>query len=281
MKIIKYSLLAFVAFYQLLTAEIIQVDRLHLIEPHLQQLDQNALVLFDVDYTLTIPDDAILRPCGQKLVKQFSSEIIENPSIVPPGKYSLGYLYCQVPLKAKCSLVDGNSPALIKQLQNRGVRTMALTAAPGGKLGLIESMALWRINELKEFGFDFTSAFPTTPVIEFPKRRDKEYPPLFHSGVLFSSKHSKGDVLKQFLDAIHWYPTKVVFIDDRVEYLQSAETVLKELGIPFTGFHYTAAEKLPCTLDERLAEFQFRYLAEFGTWLSDAEAKQKLRGSYE
>jgi hypothetical protein len=146
---------------------------------------------------------------------------------------------------------------LIKCLQDKKIRTIALTAAPAGKLGAIESMADWRIDELKKMGFNFFLAFPEIQFLEFPKKVDKEFHPIFKSGILFSSKHPKGDILKQFLMTIHWIPSKVVFIDDRLEYLQSAENAMKEMGIDFTGLHYLAAEKLPCDLNEKLAEFQF------------------------
>lgn len=249
-----------------LSADIIHIDDLKDAEQELLQLDQDALVLFDVDYTLLIPNDTILRPCGQELVKRLKSEIVE--------KDLDEYLHSQVLLQAKSSLVDEASPLLIRHLQERGIRTIALTAAPAGKWGVIESMADWRINELKEFHFDFSSAFPSVHFLEFPKKSDKEFHPVFKSGVLFSSKHPKGDVLKQFLDAMEWYPTKVLFIDDRIAYLLSVEKVVNEMGIDFTGFHYTAAEILPDKVDEKLAEFQFRYLAEHGEWLSDEEAKK-------
>lgn len=262
-----------------LLADIIEITNLNEAGQEFLQLDDNSLVLFDVDYTLLIPNDAILRPCGQLLVKKLIKEILENPSIVSPGKYPDGYLLSQTLIQAKSSLVDEKSLQLIKCLQEKKIRTIALTAAPAGKLGVIDSMADWRIDELKNFGFDFTAAFPKIQFLEFPKRVDKKFHPIFKSGILFSSKHPKGDILKQFLKVVHWMPSKVVFIDDRLEYLQSVANVMKEMGINFTGFHYVAAEKLPCELDEGLAEYQFKYLADHAKWLSDGDAKNMINNN--
>lgn len=282
MKAFKYSFFSFLllplCLLQYLSSEIIEVDNLNCIKQELSQVDKETLVLFDVDYTLIIPDDAILRPCGQKLVKKLRSEFVESSPATE--KYPDGYLHSQIILRAKSSLVDQEFSLLVNELQNSGIPTIALTAAPGGKLSVIDSLADWRIKELKSFGFDFTKAFPNMPVLKFPKWADKEFYPMFKSGVLFSSKHPKGDVLKQFLEVIQWYPKKVILIDDRIEYLQSAEAVLNQIGIKFIGFYYTAAEKLPCTLDEKLAEFQFQYLAEHAKWLSDSEAKNMMDSTY-
>lgn len=273
------ALCFFICLQVKLLANIIEIANLNDVGKEFLQLDDNSLVLFDVDYTLLIPNDAILRPCGQLLVNKFIKEILENPFVVPPEKYTQGYFLSQILTQAKSSLVDEKSLPLIKCLQDKKIRTIALTASPAGKLGIIDNMADWRIDELKKFGFDFTSAFPGVQFLEFPKREDKEFHPIFKSGILFSSKHSKGDILKQFLKSIHWMPSKVIFIDDRLEYLQSVANVLKEMGINFTGFHYIAAEKFRCELDEGLAEYQFKYLTDHSKWLSDEEAKNMIKNN--
>jgi hypothetical protein len=113
--------------------------------------------------------------------------------------------------------------------------------------------------------------------LEFPKDSDKQHPPLFKSGILFSSTHPKGDILRQFLDAIRWYPSHVVLIDDRIESLESVESALNAMRIPFTGYHYLAVEKLPINLDHEVAEYQFRHLEEQEIWLSDADARDAMK----
>lgn len=52
-----------------LLADIIEITNLNEANQEFLQLDDNSLVLFDVDYTLLIPNDAILRPCGQLIQK--------------------------------------------------------------------------------------------------------------------------------------------------------------------------------------------------------------------
>lgn len=57
---------------------------------------------------------------------------------------------------------------------------------------------------------------------------------------------------------------------------ESVEFVANALGIEFIGFHYIAAETIPCEFDEKLGEFQFRNLVEHERWLSDTEARKVL-----
>jgi hypothetical protein len=193
------------------------------------------------------------------------------------GKFSpaqSSIYWSQMWMKAEISLVDAQWPLCIKKLQGRGIPTLAFTAAPGGKVGHISDLAEWRFRELQGFGFDFTKTLPHIEFLEFPKKDSKPHPPLFKSGILFSSMHSKGDILRQFLEAIQWYPSHVVLIDDYLKNLHAVEGVLQEMGIPFTGYHYQAVEKLSSTVDHEIAELQFRYLVEHEEWLSDEEARE-------
>lgn len=266
---------ALICMCHTLSATIVEVYTLQAVEQECSTLDKNSLALFDVDYTLIVPDDAILRPLGEELKKKIVSKTLNDPFVVPEGKYPRGYLSSKIMLHAKSSLVDPQSLLLIKNLQDKHVPTIAITAMPAGKFGIIENLADWRIEELKQFGFDFSNAFPKTAYVDLQKEKGKEFKPLFKSGVLFTSKHPKGDILKQFLQMIHFHPNKVILVDDRMEYLESVESVLSEMGIEFFGFYYTAAEKLPCTIDEELAKFQFDYIVKHAKWLSDEKARQQ------
>lgn len=268
----------FNGFIQPLPAAIIEVDELNKIVKKLPKIDQQTLILLDVDYTLIIPKDAILKPCGQKLARKLVLEILgNNPLNDASKKFANSYYQSQILLQAQSSLVDASFPSFVKQLQSKNIPTIALTAAPTGNFGVINSIENWRIKALKKLKLDFSLAFPKIRILELAKKGDLNSPPLFKSGVLFSSQYTKGETLRRFLDRIQWYPKKVVFVDDRMDFLISVQDVLNEMGIEFIGFYYTAAEKVPCYLDEKIAELQFRHLVEHGIWLSDEKAKSFIR----
>jgi hypothetical protein len=263
-------------FYYPLFGSIVKMEEIKHFEKEVGDLDNHSLVLFDVDETLIVPKDAILSPRGRHLSRKLMVEILGNPAIVPPGKYPEGFLLGRVLTTAQFAIVEPQCLTVIQELQNRGIPVIALTAAEAAQMGEIEDFADFRVNQLREFGFDFRGTFPKTDSLKLAKSSEKKFHPLFKSGVLFSSDHPKGEVLKQFLSELQLFPKKVVFVDDRLDFLQSVEGAMNELGIEFIGFHYTAAEKLSPALDENLAEFQARYLAQHGRWLSDDEARKSL-----
>lgn len=257
---------------------IIETPDLILVAQELNKTDRNSLVLFDVDYTLLLPKDAILRPCGRGLKGKFVREILENPVLVPVGKYTDGFLRSKAIYQAKAELVDEGVLPLIARLKREGIPTIALTLVEAGRLGMIPNMADWRLTEMRELGLEFDWSFPHAGYLEFDKEPGRSTTPAYKGGVLFSARHSKGSIFKAFLEKVKWKPTKIVFIDDNRSFLQSVEAVAMEWGIPFVGIHYRGAEQAACEIDEALAEFQFRYLARYGDWLGDAEARHKMEG---
>lgn len=275
-----FQLLVFFFFFFQLHAGIVKIDTLNQVKDELLHADTDSLVIFDVDYTLIIPRDAIMGPCAKDLRRQLQKEIIDNPEVTPQGKYAEGHLLSKVLLQSNASVIDPGSVSLIRELQSKQIRVIALTAAIGGPFGVLESAADRRIQELAQLEFSFKGAFPQLNTLKFPKDENKKFHPIFKEGVLFSSQHPKGKVLRQFLEIAKWRPAKVFFLDDSVDYLQSVEQAMQEIGIPFSGFHYTAAYTLRCNLDPEIAALQYRHLAEHGEWLSDLEAKLLLQQNH-
>lgn len=248
-------------------AQIVSTGDLGAIEKELETLDSNSLVLFDVDLTLIVPNDAILRPASSDYLDELlGGEKVQN---LPTGRR---YVFREILTKAPHSLIDERSLSLVRKLQERGVPVAAFTNAPRGKVGNIESVADWRVEELQRFGFDFSSTWQNKEIVELPKDQDQEFAPIFKSGIIFSSLHPKGKTLSNFLAAIDWKPKKVVMIDDEVKYVQSVGESLKTLGVSYTGFHYTGAKQLPCNLDRETAQFQVRRFFESGEWITDTRS---------
>jgi hypothetical protein len=263
-------------FFHSLSAKIIEIDSFQDSLQEIQSLDKNSLVLFDVDNTLIIMADGLLGPHGERY-RQGAIQRLSSISTLSSNSYKEGYLYSQVLIKAKWIVVEDQSRQLVNSLLSKGIPTIAFTAADSGKMGYIESMADWRISQLAELGFDFSSSFSDSNFLLFPKKIQFEHFPMFKSGVLFSSDHTKGHVIKQFLSAIPLTPSKVVFFDDKLSYLKSVERAMDKLGITFIGYHYLAAEKLPNNFDKQLAIFQIKQLIEHGEWLNDHEAIELMQ----
>lgn len=238
--------------------EIIVTNDFSIVEKEAADLTQNSLVLFDVDGTLIVPVDAIL---------QFKAGEIFRELVLT---YADLDLFRDIRIDASHVLVDNKSLGLISHIQQKKIPVIAFTAAPstvraGGEPGT------WRVEELKRHAFDFSLAFPTHPLMEFPKDSTKQHHPLFKEGVLYTSFQKKGPILLQFLKQLDFTPDKVVFVDDELPQVQSVVRCLKELGIPCVGIHYTKAHEIKPNLDIEKAKLQIHHFVKHQVWLGDRE----------
>lgn len=272
MKKILFALFTAYQFLAQLNAVIIEVPNLNQFEEFLEAVDPQSLVLFDVDETLLVPKDLILNPNVRELLNKYAKETIENPKIVPPGKYKDNYFIGQVLSKIEYEVVDPKVVEIIHSLQYRNIKTIAFTRMSVGPLGIIPSLENWRLEHLEKHHFDFSTAFPQFEEIWIHVLRTG-IPSLFKKGMLCANKQDKGPVFIAFLEAIQWRPSKVIFIDNRFDYLKSVETALEGTGIEFIGFHYKEVENRTLIVNEHIAKFQLLHLAQTGEWLSDQEAE--------
>lgn len=241
-----------------LDAGVLRSGDLSLVEEETEKLKGDSLVLFDVDGTLIVPEDAILQPAEKKLFKQLVAGYTDRD------------LFREIRMRAPHSLVDHRSLSCIQKLQERLIPTIAFTAAPAKVSGSLPP-GDWRVDELSRYGFDFRSAFPHCTSLEFPPSPDPQQTPLFKLGVLYSSFRPKGDVLLAFLERLDLHPSRVLFVDDELEHVQSVLTRLDEAGIFCIGIHYTPRTEVAYTLDPERARFQIDYFVEHNIWLSDKE----------
>ncbi|PIS00703.1 MAG: hypothetical protein COT84_06125 [Chlamydiae bacterium CG10_big_fil_rev_8_21_14_0_10_35_9] len=239
-----------------------------------KEADENTLVLWDVDQTLITPKDAILKPKWNKLLDQ----LMGGKKVIKDESGNKRYIFREILMHAEHSLLDNGLPSFVEKLQKKGIPTIAFTAAPGGKIGEVDSFIDWRIDELKKFGFDFSHSFPDTQLLNLPKDEDKEFPPVYKSGVLITSLHDKGPVLTNFFAQLGWTPKKVIFIDDQESNIESVASSLdgqvQTIGIEFTG-----AADLPSKVDESVGKYQVDHFQETGEWISQNQAESNIAHS--
>lgn len=250
--------------------EIIEASDLTSFEEELKKIDDKALVVFDVDNTIIIPSDIILRKNAKPLVKKILTSLKEDKSSSPHYKYSQKYLKSKVLKSIKFELVDPKFPKIIQDLNEREIATIALSNSKTGSFGGIKKLENLRINHLASVNIDFKKSFSkfATPVFD-----DINSSCLFKDGVLFTAKAPKGKVLAAFLKKMNVKPSKILFIDDNLEFVKSVDEEMNRLGIDALCFYYTQAKMLPFRPDEKIAEYQLRNLRDYSEWVSDEEAR--------
>ncbi len=245
------------------------VDTLAMLWDQVDRLDANSLVIFDIDKVLLTGADTMHR--GTKAQR---CELRSNFRKLP--KEQRARIRSKAVLERNRMLVDARTPDLIRSLQKRSVKVMALTACLAGQYKLIPRLEDCRLQELNKFGFDFTKAFPTFGCHEFCQLAYKHRHPLFKDGVLFASCCDKGDVLLAFLKKNAVKPSQIIFVDNNRHNIVAVAHAAKTLGVPYLGFLYKAAYKLSGAFDEKLAQFQIKYLIDHETVLNDQAASMLM-----
>lgn len=242
-----------------------RIEECHSIETIASEIEADTLVLFDIDKTALITSTQLGSPAWFDHLKiKILQWGLPSEAVVP--------LVCKVMQKTPHIAVEEATAPLISKLQEEGHLVFALTAR------LKE--APWdphfdrtTHNHLKSAGIDFEK---TQLPDHFCKRK---HPPSFAYGIIFTSWRPKGPVLKHFLEEMAHRPSKVVFVDDQIDFLHSVEQSLAEMKIPFVGFHYRYCEKQFKSFDILVANLQLQHLEEKGEVLPEKAAfiaKRKL-----
>lgn len=225
------------------------------LEPIYQELghcDEKSLVLLDVGGTLLEFKDPVLHTCHEEWKSAWFRK--NCPNLTKEDKVSFVRIIEEG--KENWRLVD-KWPDLIAWAHRQQIKVMAFT-----KVTMDPSLADVRIAKLAHFNLVFGNALPE----------------LEAGGNLFTYSHGviqtgaklKGPVLQEVLQKIKDLPTKIIFVDDRKEQVESVEQACQEAKIPCACFHYTAAEIVQ-PLDESVAAYQLQTLVQERRWVPAEE----------
>lgn len=143
---------------------------------------------------------------------------------------------------------------LIELARSQKIKVLAFSK------GLMEpSLEKARIETLKSFGLVFKDELSELP------HRDEFF--LYESGVIQTGEKLKGPVLKVIVSKVKEKPSKIIFVDDRSEQVESVNETCKSLGIASVAFHYTAFKEAP-SLDQDVANKQLEHLVKKHEWLN-------------
>ncbi|MBM3632625.1 MAG: DUF2608 domain-containing protein [Alphaproteobacteria bacterium] len=215
---------------------------------------EDVWVAFDIDMTLIQSEHPATYYPVLKKYKDVYKRIL--------GKLSplqIDLMHTLLVLTTPQKLVEADTPHRIKNLQKKGVGTIAFTAVLTGKLpGYKNKVLVLRKDHLQKIGLDFakkrTQFPPCVPFMDFPHYGG--YFPLLYNGILSSNGErnvTKGETFVAFLKHMgpsHLikvgkcrYPKVVILVDDRKKNLEDVGRSLKayDSSIQFIGLEYQAA----------------------------------------
>jgi hypothetical protein len=254
-----------------------QISSLRELEEEWEQSDENTLIVFDVDEVLITTEDHFMHPYADRAVMPLIQQTMSKASSKEEKKDLENTLSLGMVLPKRI-LIEENTPVLITDLQQNGVKVIALTNCPTGPFGLVPKVERWRVEHLFSLDISFASSFPhieRCSLDELAAAHGKPAP-LFEQGILFSKGYTKGEVLQAFFKQFDYYPSKVIFIDDLSENLDSVKAVLQSLNIEFKGYQYTGANSFFKEVDEEILLYQLKHLLQTKEWLSDNEIRELL-----
>lgn len=202
---------------------------------------KDVLFVFDIDQTLIMSVEPATH--GQNRHKHNMRAYVKSLS-----KETFIIMLNLSHFKEATKLVDIDAPDVIKNLQQKGIRTVACTASATGSFGaLTERMEVFRSQTLKDHGIDFSGTFPEVKDQTFLNIKGAlGRSPAFFEGVLcscgFAQDPMKGIAIVELLKAVHYTPKILVFVDDKELYLKDVEKALQQhlpnvqfIGIQFKG----------------------------------------------
>lgn len=194
---------------------------------------ENVLVVFDIDMTLTQPDHpATFYPNlrkHQNVMKNIRDEL------APEQRDYLTTSTLQLPQR----LIEKDSPQIIKAMQAKGIKVIALTATLTGSWKDNKNKTIFRRKDtLHALGFDFSFQGRVVSYMNFPLHADG-YPMLFLGILCSNGEHGgvgKGKVLSSFLGQVGmtkggaygtgYVPKIIIMADDKKKNLEDVQKTL-------------------------------------------------------
>ncbi len=260
----------------LVQAEITLAPTLAPFEEALEHLQEGSLVVFDVDDVLITCTDPTLQELNKSRLENVCNAMAQKVSFEEYVR-----LYSIAMKSREIEVIDQRIFDLLHDLSERNIHAIALTHMRTGRFGVIEKMEDWRVLELDKLGIDFKkmSPFSSERTLEDLKGPSGTLPNI-KDGVIFTAEIEKGKVLAEAFKFLPRKPSKVIFIDDRMDNLESVEKLCEEQGIIFQGFQYTAAQSKFRYIDEKLIEIQVDTLMKEGRWITSEEAAESFNDEH-
>lgn len=222
----------------LFSAEIVERKHINSVTEYVQNNQPGLCVIFDLDNTTLHPikdeaSDEWFTARVQLFVDQGYAYLDAIAKVLP------GYFEEQ--RKATVKPVEPEVVTLIKDLQNKGIHVIALTARS-------LELETCTIRQLKSIDIDFSKTCPAaSQTLVFS---ELIHPAHYTQGIMFCSNNPKGKALLQLFEKTKFDAKKIVFVDDKLKYLECVGKELAEKGITdFIGIRYSF-------LDEKVKNFK-------------------------
>lgn len=276
--LLKCTFIVFIILFAFCTqAAVLETEDIGIINDKIARLKKGDMVLLDVKHVIFYSSDQVMLHEHKSFFKQKFAQIQKSL-----GKEEAVRLKSIVLSSYKPIAVDQEISEIVSRAQKSGIIVFALTSGNTNDYGIIPNRADLRIKTLKDIGIDFSKSteldyIDLSKEMVLSKEKDRSKP-IFQDGVIFAAKRPKGEILGKFLRLSKLKPGKIIFVDNQLENVLSVEATCKELGIDYTGIHFTKMYNKPSKpLDKEIAEKKFEILLAENRWIDDNEASLMVK----
>lgn len=248
------AVIFFGAFSLITKAEITSASSMNEVNTKIQTIllkhkPEDILAAFDIDMTLLqFKHPAVYYPALKRYLDIYKNILGSVPNVQKDIANTL--LVYKIP----SMLVEENTPDIVANLQDQGIKVIAFTATlTGPLLKMRENTIVLREQQLQKHGIDFSKGLNDLDEIQTFSDFEQyagSYP-MFYRGVLSSNGEgivTKGQALIALLNAIKtgkngFLPKVIIMIDDKRKHLLDVEEKLKVYhpDIEFIGIEYQGA----------------------------------------
>lgn len=248
-----------------LNAEIIPTSNIQ--EICNQEMTDDTLVLFNIAEVLMDTETSLGTQAWRKFIRVRLEPKLHDELTL--------FVFENIPPKTP----DPAIPALISELQSRGIPTFAFTSRGRHEWYSSQIPDIDLITEklLLQIGIDFSQ----TPLNAKLSLLPVLFSDFYHKGIIYTTNtRNKGELLLEIFEKTGYKPSKIIFVDDKIDSLVAVETTLNALNIPFVGYAYSKTAQDHSDFDPLVANIQLERLITSGEVLTDEQALQIKNESY-
>ncbi|MCH9634072.1 MAG: hypothetical protein S4CHLAM7_08100 [Chlamydiae bacterium] len=239
-----------------LQAEILEINNLAEALPY---VDEDTLVVLDIDDTLMVPAQMLGGDCwfrfSLKELQELGLSFEEALAKILPEYMLLQHITEVLPAEMETASV-------VHQFQKKGHKVIGLTTRS-------TELAYRTIEELKSLDIDLSKV----PLFHEETYLSTAFPLCYIEGILFTQLRHKGQALRELCDFLGFGLKKVIFINDKLKYLEQLEDTFSGTDVDYIGFRYGACDHDIEEYDPALANIQKKY---YNALLSDEDASAIL-----
>ena len=188
----------------------------------------DTLIIFDIDNTIAHPTEEL--SSDEWFCHIVNKKMAEGHDYITSIYYALPVTY-YAQFNVSLNYTESLVPHLIAGLIDHHIPVMALTTR---SLFVAERT----LEQLEEINVQFLIPHISQEDLVLPLL----HPCFYSRSILFASNNDKGEALMALLKHMNYYPKNIVFIDDKIKYIESVAKAVEPYNISFVGIRYSGCD---------------------------------------